>query len=185
MAKNNNGLTLQQQGFCDDLRKDPTTSATQAYLNNYKAKSEKVAGVCAAKLLGNARVVSYLERKQKEIEKKVDFEHEAWMRYQVKVLKISMAEESTTKITSVIENGKAKEIEYREQGFNANGANKALDNIARMKGYYSDKKPVDPNKIRKTHNNWIIMPVRSLHPDAQPIDEGLRQIIDGKYDASE
>ena len=51
-------LTPKQKKFCQEYLKD--FNGTRAYKTVYKVKSDKVAGVNASKLLGNARVSEYL-----------------------------------------------------------------------------------------------------------------------------
>ncbi|WP_330848208.1 terminase small subunit [Limosilactobacillus fermentum] len=60
-------LTAKQRLFADEYIK--SGNATQSYIKaGYSVKSEKVAGVNATRMLGNARVKSYIEAKMAEIE---------------------------------------------------------------------------------------------------------------------
>ena len=60
-------LTQKQRLFADEYIK--SGNATQSYIKaGYSVKSEKVAGVNATRLLGNARVKSYIDAKMAEIE---------------------------------------------------------------------------------------------------------------------
>lgn len=57
-------LTPKQKKFCQEYLKD--FNGTRAYKTAYKVKSDKVAGVNASKLLGNARVSEYLSETMHE-----------------------------------------------------------------------------------------------------------------------
>lgn len=60
-------LTAKQRLFADEYIK--SGNATQSYIKaGYSVKSEKVAGVNATRMLGNARVKSYIDTKMAEIE---------------------------------------------------------------------------------------------------------------------
>ena len=56
-----------QENFCVEFVR--CGNATEAYKNaGYKVRSDKVAGVCAAKLLGNARVQSRIAELRREMD---------------------------------------------------------------------------------------------------------------------
>lgn len=56
---NENGLTPNQQAFCDAYLVD--RNATRAYLKAYPTvKNDEVASACGSRLLGNARVATYI-----------------------------------------------------------------------------------------------------------------------------
>lgn len=60
-------LTQKQRLFADEYIK--SGNATQSYIKaGYSVKSEKVAGVNATRMLGNARVRSYIDARMAEIE---------------------------------------------------------------------------------------------------------------------
>ena len=60
-------LTHKQRLFADEYIK--SGNATQSYIKaGCRVKSEKVAGVNANRMLGNARVKSYIDAKMAEIE---------------------------------------------------------------------------------------------------------------------
>ncbi|MCC4346976.1 terminase small subunit [Limosilactobacillus reuteri] len=60
-------LTAKQRLFADEYIK--SGNATQSYIKaGYSVKSEKVAGVNATRMLGNARVKAYIDTKMAEIE---------------------------------------------------------------------------------------------------------------------
>ena len=60
-------LTAKQRLFADEYIK--SGNATQSYIKaGYSVKSEKVAGVNATRMLGNAKVKSYIDTKMAEIE---------------------------------------------------------------------------------------------------------------------
>jgi phage terminase small subunit len=60
-------LTAKQRLFADEYIK--SGNATQSYIRaGYSVKSKKVAGVNATRMLGNARVKSYIDAKMAEIE---------------------------------------------------------------------------------------------------------------------
>ena len=64
-------LTEKQKLFCDEWLKD--MNGTRAYKVAYKTvKTDKIAGVNAARLLGNASVKKYIQEKQKEREKRTE-----------------------------------------------------------------------------------------------------------------
>ena len=65
MAVADKGLTEKQRRFCDEYLVD--LNATRAYMAVYKAvKKEETASVCAAKLLRNAKVKTYLQKRMKD-----------------------------------------------------------------------------------------------------------------------
>lgn len=65
-----NALSNNQKAFCQQYLK-LGMNGTQAYLKVYKScRSEKVAGVNASRLLGNARVQEYIKELQGKIEEK-------------------------------------------------------------------------------------------------------------------
>lgn len=68
-----NGLTEQQQTFCDVYRCDPEKNATKAYRTAYpRCKSDATAAVEASKLLRNPKIEAYLAKKAEKIAKKYD-----------------------------------------------------------------------------------------------------------------
>lgn len=64
-------LTQKQKLFCDEYLID--LNATRAYRAVYKnCKSDEAAAVCASKLLRNAKVEKYIEKRMKEREKRTE-----------------------------------------------------------------------------------------------------------------
>ena len=79
-------LTEKQKLFADEYIK--SGNATQSYIKaGYKVKSEKVAGVNAARMLGNARVKSYIDGKLAEIESHKIADAKEVLQYLTRVLR--------------------------------------------------------------------------------------------------
>ncbi len=162
MAKNKHGLTKQQQGFCDDLRSSPDMSATKAYLKNYKVKSDKVAQVCASKLLSNTMVQKYLAVKQVIAELKADYDQADWVKDILMVKRMCMADEDITLVVEKLdENNIVHRLELKQREFNPAGAIKALETLGKFKKWLSDKQEVSLNHI-DIDNTFIIQPVSTL-----------------------
>lgn len=107
-------LNVNQEKFCIEYAR--CGNATEAYQKaGYKVTSEKVAGVNATRLLGNARVQQRLEELQKEMAKP----------------KIMDAEERQELLTQMIN-------EAMETG-NHNVACKAMEILNKMQGSYINK----------------------------------------------
>lgn len=64
-----NKLNNKQKSFCQEYLK-LGMNATQAYINVYKCKSDKVAGVNSSRLLGNANIQEYIKELQGKVEEK-------------------------------------------------------------------------------------------------------------------
>ena len=64
-----NKLNNKQKSFCQEYLK-LGMNATQAYINVYKCKSDKVAGVNSSRLLGNANIQEYIKELQDKVEEK-------------------------------------------------------------------------------------------------------------------
>ena len=64
-----NKLNNKQKSFCQEYLK-LGMNATQAYINVYKCKSDKVAGVNSSRLLGNANIQEYIKELQDKVEAK-------------------------------------------------------------------------------------------------------------------
>ncbi len=162
MAKNKNGLTKQQQGFCDDLRSNPELSATKAYMNNYSTKSANVAKVCASKLLTNANVKAYLTTKQLIAELKADYDQDNWVQDILKLKQMCMTEEDITLVVEKLdENSVIQRFELKQREFNPAGAIKALETLAKFKKWItSDKPELIPVKAvqNNTRINFIALP---------------------------
>ena len=85
-------LTAKQRLFADEYIK--SGNATQSYIKaGYSVKSEKVAGVNATRMLGNARVKSYIEAKMAEIESRKIATAKEVMEFYARVLRGEETEE--------------------------------------------------------------------------------------------
>lgn len=85
-------LTQKQKLFADEYIK--SGNATQSYIKaGYSVKSEKVAGVNATRMLGNARVRSYIDAKMAEIESHKIADAKEVLQYLTRVLRGEEAEE--------------------------------------------------------------------------------------------
>lgn len=85
-------LTHKQRLFADEYIK--SGNATQSYIKaGYKVKSEKVAGVNANRMLGNARVKSYIDAKMAEIESHKIADAKEVLQYLTRVLRGEETEE--------------------------------------------------------------------------------------------
>ena len=91
-------LTPAQQRFADEYLIDP--NATRAYKIAYPAvKSDKVAGVNAARLLGNARVKEYIDEKIAEISSAKTADAKEVMEYLSSVMRREHTENIVVTIT--------------------------------------------------------------------------------------
>lgn len=87
-------LTAKQRQFADEYIK--SGNATQSYIKaGYKVKSEKVAGVNATRMLGNARVKSYIDAKMAEIESHKIADAKEVLQFYTRVLREEETEEVT------------------------------------------------------------------------------------------
>lgn len=85
-------LTHKQRLFADEYIK--SGNATQSYIKaGYRVKSEKVAGVNANRMLGNARVKSYIDAKMAEIESHKIADAKEVLQYLTRVLRGEETEE--------------------------------------------------------------------------------------------
>lgn len=85
-------LTAKQRLFADEYIK--SGNATQSYIKaGYSVKSEKVAGVNATRMLGNARVKSYIDAKVAEIESHKIADAKEVLQYLTRVLRGEEKEE--------------------------------------------------------------------------------------------
>lgn len=85
-------LTHKQRLFADEYIK--SGNATQSYIKaGYRVKSEKVAGVNANRMLGNARVKSYIDAKMAEIESHKIADAKEVLQYLTRVLRGEEKEE--------------------------------------------------------------------------------------------
>lgn len=158
MAKNENGLTKQQQGFCDDLRGKPDMSATQAYLNNYSVKSESAAAASACRLLRNDKVRSYLHTKQELAELKADYDQADWVQDLLKLKRMCMADEDITFIVEKLDdNNTFRRFELKQREFNPTGAIKALETLARFKKWLSDSPDAEARVTVKNYQPMVFV----------------------------
>ena len=101
-----------QEKFCMEFVR--CGNATEAYKNaGYKVRSDKVAGVCAAKLLGNARV----QKRIAELRREMDSH---------KIMDAAERRELLTQFARDEETGKADRL-------------KAMDLLNKMDGVYINK----------------------------------------------
>ncbi len=101
-----------QENFCMEFVR--CGNATEAYKNaGYKVRSDKVAGVCAAKLLGNARVQSRIAELRREMDSH-------------KIMDAAERRELLTQFARDEETGKADRL-------------KAMDLLNKMDGVYINK----------------------------------------------
>lgn len=85
-------LTAKQRLFADEYIK--SGNATQSYIKaGYSVKSEKVAGVNATRMLGNARVRSYIDARMAEIESHKIADAKEVLQYLTRVLRGEETEE--------------------------------------------------------------------------------------------
>lgn len=85
-------LTAKQRLFADEYIK--SGNATQSYIKaGYSVKSEKVAGVNATRMLGNAKVKSYIDAKMAEIESHKIADAKEVLQYLTRVLRGEEKEE--------------------------------------------------------------------------------------------
>lgn len=85
-------LTQKQKLFADEYIK--SGNATQSYIKaGYSVKSEKVAGVNATRMLGNARVRSYIDARMAEIESHKIADAKEVLQYLTRVLRGEEKEE--------------------------------------------------------------------------------------------
>ncbi len=85
-------LTQKQRLFADEYIK--SGNATQSYIKaGYSVKSEKVAGVNATRMLGNARVRSYIDARMAEIESHKIADAKEVLQYLTRVLRGEEKEE--------------------------------------------------------------------------------------------
>lgn len=85
-------LTAKQRLFADEYIK--SGNATQSYIKaGYSVKSEKVAGVNATRMLGNARVRSYIDARMAEIESHKIADAKEVLKYLTRVLRGEEKEE--------------------------------------------------------------------------------------------
>lgn len=104
-----------QENFCVEFVR--CGNATEAYKNaGYKARSDKVAGVCAAKLLGNARVQQRIAELRSEMDSH-------------KIMDAAERRELLTQFARDEETGKADRL-------------KAMDLLNKMDGVYINKTQV-------------------------------------------
>ena len=154
--KNKNGLTKQQQGFCNSYRSDPELNATRAYLKNYKVKSDKVAQVAASRLLSNVMVQKYLAEKHEIAELKADYDQEQWVRDMLEIKDICMGHKPITLYTEVPDKeGKPKRIEVSHLEFNPAAAIKSLETMAKFKQWIASEKPAEQS-VKAVQNNYRI-----------------------------
>lgn len=86
-------LTAKQRLFADEYIK--SGNATQSYIKaGYSVKSEKVAGVNATRMLGNARVKAYIDAKMTEIESHKIADAKEVLQYYTRVLRAEETEET-------------------------------------------------------------------------------------------
>ena len=79
-------LTQKQRLFADEYIK--SGNATQAYIKaGYKVRSDKVAGVNATRMLGNARVKAYIDAKMTEIESRKIADAKEVLQFYTRVLR--------------------------------------------------------------------------------------------------
>ena len=85
-------LTAKQRLFADEYIK--SGNATQSYIKaGYSVKSEKVAGVNATRMLGNAKVKSYIDAKMAEIESHKIADAKEVLQFYTRVLREEETEE--------------------------------------------------------------------------------------------
>ncbi|WP_261604784.1 terminase small subunit [Limosilactobacillus fermentum] len=85
-------LTAKQRLFADEYIK--SGNATQSYIKaGYSVKSEKVAGVNATRMLGNAKVKSYINAKMAKIESHKIADAKEVLQYLTRVLRGEETEE--------------------------------------------------------------------------------------------
>lgn len=93
-------LTQKQRLFADEYIK--SGNATQAYIKaGYKVRSDKVAGVNATRMLGNARVKAYIDAKMTEIESHKIADAKEVLEYLTGVLR----EEETEEVVDQVNGG--------------------------------------------------------------------------------
>lgn len=124
-------LTIKQKKFCDEYLK--TGNATKSYVNAYKT-SEEVAGVNASRMLGNAKIKTYIAEKQKKIEDK----------------SIMGIQEAQKFLTDIAKNGMER----------TNDKLKAVELLMKMQGAFLDRLNVNAevkmdyeNKLKELQDN--------------------------------
>lgn len=137
--ENKHGLSNQQLAFCDDVRMNPGVSAAELYMRHYKVKNLRVAQAAAPRMLAKPKVKAYLEKKRELIEKKIDMTQEEWYRAQLDVIDIGLARRTVTFIDEIMtKEGDKMRIELEKNGLNLPAVNKALEQVARLKGWLKD-----------------------------------------------
>lgn len=150
--KNENGLTANQQLFADYYF-IYNCNAKKAYMVAYNVTNEKTAEVNASKLLRNAKVCAYIEKRQQELQEATTVTQE----YVIGGLK-EVAERCLKRKPVMVFNPISKELEQKtetlydadgnvagEAGvytFDSIGANKALELLGKTLGLYTDKKEI-------------------------------------------
>jgi hypothetical protein len=157
MSKNENGLTRQQQGFCDSLRSYPEKPAYRAYLENFATNSEAAARASASKLLTNPNIARYLGLKQALAEEKADYDQEQWVRDLIRLKEMCMAERDITLIAETMDkDGNINRVELAKRGFDPSGANKALDTLGKFKKWLAPVSTPRGNDPDVTVTNGVI-----------------------------
>lgn len=121
-------LSGRQLRFADEYLID--CNATRAYkAAGYKAKSDDVAGACAARLLGTARVAAYVAARQKKLSKKLEIDAE-WVRKQL-VRNHKRAHEGVP-----IVNGVGDVVGYRPD---LHASNRAIELLGKDQGMFVER----------------------------------------------
>lgn len=132
---NKNGLTVNQQLVADKWLADEKRNGTKAYMEVYGIKNEKSAMACASRLLNNAKVSAYIDKRLAELQKKVEYDQEQWLADQLKIKNICMGETSSPR--AVIVGDKQVEVDVKE--FDASGANRSQELLGKFLRILTDK----------------------------------------------
>ena len=131
-------LTHKQEIFCQEYIID--FNATQSYIKaGYSAKSDKVAGVEAHKLLKNPKIQQKINELKAEREKKLDISAEWVLKEAIEIYRIAKGEKAH--ISTQFKNGVAQKKEVYKT--NLREACKALEIIGKHTSVKAFEKEID------------------------------------------
>gem|GEM_PF-1667698 len=150
--KNRNGLTDQQQQFCDYLRAHPDVADGKVYAKFYNVSSLAAANTGASRLLKNANVSRYLEKKQNEAESKADYDQAQWIKDIIRLKEMCMAQEDVRFIVEKThEDGSIQRIELNKRVFEPAAALRTLEVLAKFKKWLAPKTSPDHSEVQITN----------------------------------
>lgn len=153
------GLSDKQSLFVSEYLKNGG-NATQAYIKaGYKAKNEKTAGACGARMLANAKVSRAIAERQKERNNRLQLEEDFELKQAMKILQMCSEPTHVYGFDGPLKDSDGNFV----MRFDSKGANEALTTICKLRGKFVEKKQIDVTLSDRS--DWLAEALKDVNED--------------------